>query len=119
MVGLRLSKYSPNLKPEDRLQAALHNLTNALAAARSFGEVVALQAKSGTTPNQAVVDSLLQEIDRASEMVRNVRLDTYQPGDVLACTRCGYTFVFRKTSATSATCRRCKGNEVERWKPPS
>lgn len=114
-----LPKHGPGLKPEDRLQGSLHDLTNALASARSYVEVILLHAKSGTPPDAALAESLLQELDRASEMVRTVRLGTYQPGDVLACTRCGYTFVFRKASSTSAVCRRCKSTAVDRWKPTS
>lgn len=100
------------------LESALHDATNGIAAARSYGEILLLREKGG--PNVAVVESLLQELERAGGILRNVRsgvIETYQPGDVLMCNACGYTFVHRKAVGKMGSCRRCKSYEVTRWKP--
>lgn len=112
---MSLPKFGVKHKPTDRFQATLHDLTNALAASRSFAEVIQLHAQKGTTPDAAEAAGLLDELDRAGEMIRAIRLEMYQPGDVLKCEECGYTFVFRKASAASASCRRCKTNRIVRW----
>ncbi|HUR68449.1 MAG TPA: hypothetical protein VM370_04325 [Candidatus Thermoplasmatota archaeon] len=100
------------------LESALHDATNGIAAARSYGEILLLREKAG--PNAPMIESLLKELERAGEILRNVRsgvIETYQPGDVLMCKSCGYTFVHRKAAGKMGSCRRCKSYEVTRWKP--
>lgn len=104
--------------PKHRFDQALHDLTNAVAAARAFGEVLVHRARA---EDQQLLDSMLKELDRVGEIVRGVRAgayDDYAAGDVLECMRCGHTFVHRKRTGSSATCRRCRSVEVTRWKPP-
>lgn len=103
------------------LESALHDATNGIAAARSYGEILLLREKSGKKEDSsALVESLLKELERAGEILRNVRsgvIESYQPGDVLMCKSCGYTFVHRKAAGKMGSCRRCKSYEVTRWKP--
>ena len=103
------------------LESALHDATNGIAAARSFGELLLLREKGGKKEDSsALIESLLRELERAGEILRNVRsgvIETYQPGDVLMCKSCGYSFVHRKAAGKMASCRRCKSYEVTRWKP--
>lgn len=101
-----------------RLDQALHDVTNAVAAARAFGEVLSRRAQGD---DAQLVESLLKELDRVGEIVRGVRAgayDEYAVGDVLECMRCGHTFTHRKRPGASATCRRCRSVEVTRWRPP-
>lgn len=107
--------YSP--EPKDPLEANLHDLTNALAAAQSYAELLSMKVKAGIVNEAPIVDAILRELERMDNIVKNVRRETYRAGDILACQSCGYTFVFRKASGKRATCRRCKGTEVARWKP--
>lgn len=103
------------------LESALHDATNGIAAARSYGEILLLREKGGKKEDSSsLVESLLKELERAGEILRNVRsgvIETYQPGDVLMCKSCGYTFVHRKAAGKLGSCRRCKSYEVTRWKP--
>lgn len=103
------------------LESALHDATNGIAAARSYGEILLLREKTGKKEDStSLVESLLKELERAGEILRNVRsgvIETYQPGDVLMCKSCGYTFVHRKAAGKMGSCRRCKSYEVTRWKP--
>lgn len=104
------------------LEAALHDVTNAVAAARSYGELLLLraQAKGAQDDSAALLESLLKELERLGDIVRTVRsgvIEAYQPGDVLACAECGYTFVHRKAAGKMGSCRRCKSYQVARWKP--
>lgn len=103
------------------LESALHDATNGIAAARSYGELLLMRQKQATVADStAVIESLLKELERAGEILRNVRsgvIETYQPGDVLMCKSCGYTFVHRKAAGKLGSCRRCKSYEVTRWKP--
>lgn len=103
------------------LEAALHDVTNAVAAARSYGELLLLrQQQNGASDSTALVESLLKELERVGQIVRTVRsgvIETYQPGDVLACGDCGYQFVHRKAAGKMSSCRRCKSYQVARWKP--
>ena len=104
------------------LEGALHDVTNAVAAARSYGELLLLrsQTKGLGEDSSPLIESLLKELERLGEIVRTVRggvIDTYQPGDVLACGQCGYTFVHRKAAGKMGSCRRCKSYQVARWKP--
>jgi predicted Zn-ribbon and HTH transcriptional regulator len=65
---------------------------------------------------------MLRELERVGDIVRTVRggvIEAYQPGDVLACSDCGYTFVHRKAAGKLGSCRRCKSYQVTRWKPES
>jgi predicted Zn-ribbon and HTH transcriptional regulator len=107
--------------PQNRIEGPLHDLTNALAAARSYGEIVALRMKNGKGGDvEPVLQSLLKELDRAGELARTVRagnIEEYQPGDVLACVDCGYTFVHRKASGKAPHCRRCSSKQITHWKP--
>lgn len=104
-----------------RVEGSLHDLTNALAAARSYGEIAMLRAKNGKAAEVPdVLQSLLKELDRIGELTRAVRggvIEEYQPGDVLACVDCGYTFVHRKATGKAPHCRRCSGKQVTHWKP--
>ena len=102
------------------LESALHDATNGIAAARSYGEILLLREKNKAEGNSPLIESLLKELERAGEILRNVRsgvIETYQPGDVLMCKTCGYSFVHRKAAGKMASCRRCKSYEVTRWKP--
>ena len=109
------------------MEGALHDVTNAVAAARSYGEILLLRAKSGNITNAqtledstALLESMLRELERVGDIVRTVRggvIEAYQPGDVLACADCGYTFVHRKAAGKLGSCRRCKSYQVTRWKP--
>ena len=104
-----------------KIEGTLHDLTNALAAARSFGEIAMLRIKNGKPEEaQLVLQSLLKELDRLGELARSVRsgvIEEYQPGDVLACINCGYTFVHRKATGKPPHCRRCSGKQIAHWKP--
>ncbi len=111
------------------LDAALHDLTNALAAARSFAEVLVLRLRKREAPAAtplteprgsepgAVTDALLMELDRANSILQKLRQETFRRGDVLRCRSCNYSFVFRKKFGRTDTCRRCRSTDVERWKP--
>lgn len=105
----------------NKAEASLHDLTNALAAARSYGEIAMLRLKNGKVDEvPPVLQSLLKELDRLGEIARIVRggvIEQYEPGDVLACVDCGYTFVHRKASGKPPHCRRCSGKEIVHWKP--
>lgn len=103
------------LEPKDPVESALHDLANVLAASRSFAEVLHLRSKGGR--DGPLAESLLRELDRAGEIVRSVRRQTYRAGDVLCCASCNYTFVYRRASGTRAVCRRCGGSEIAHWKP--
>lgn len=104
-------------EPKERFDADLHDLTNALSAARSYADVLLLRAKAGTPVDPGIVESLVRELDRLNDIARDVRRETYQKGDVLKCVTCGYTWVHRKGLGKRAACRRCNAVEVERWKP--
>lgn len=103
------------------MEGSLHDLTNALAAARSYGEIAMLRLRNGKAAEvQPVLTSLLKELDRLGEIARFVRsgvIEEYQPGDVLQCVDCGYTFVHRKATGKAPHCRRCSGRQVTHWKP--
>lgn len=103
------------------MEGALHDVTNAVAAARSYGELLLLRQKTKAGEDStALVESLLRELERAGQIIRQVRsgvIEAYQPGDVLACGECGYTFVHRKAAGKMGSCRRCKSYQVARWKP--
>jgi len=105
----------------NRTEASLHDLTNALAAARSYGEIAMLRIRNGKADDANVVlQSLLKELDRIGDIARTVRggvIEQYQPGDVLACVDCGYTFVHRKANGKAPHCRRCSSREITHWKP--
>ena len=105
------------LEAKDPVETALHDLTNVLAASRSYAEVLALRSKADGGRDTPLAESLLRELDRAGDIVRNVRRQTYRAGDVLSCSSCGYTFVYRRASGTKAICRRCGASEVTHWKP--
>ncbi|HEX2022498.1 MAG TPA: hypothetical protein VHH36_07280 [Candidatus Thermoplasmatota archaeon] len=102
------------------MEGALHDLTNALAAARSYGELLLIRAQTGVKEDPVpLLQSLLKELERVGDIARSVRggvIEEYQPGDVLACNDCGYTFVHRKVGKLGS-CRRCKSYQVARWKP--
>lgn len=102
-------------------ERSLHDLTNSLAAARSYGEIAMLRHKLGKTDELgAVLQSLLKELERLADITRRTRIgviEEYQPGDVLACIDCGYTFVHRKAPGKAPHCRRCSGRQVTHWKP--
>lgn len=102
------------------MEGALHDMTNALAAARSYGELLLIRAQTGVTEDPTpLLQSLLKELERVGDIARRVRggvVESYQPGDVLECADCGYTFVHRKVGKMGS-CRRCKSLQVERWKP--
>jgi len=70
-----------------KAESSLHDLTNALAAARSYGEIAMLRLKKGTNAEvEPVLQSLLKELDRIGDLARTVRggvIEDYQPGDVL------------------------------------
>lgn len=125
---MKIPNYAADLDAKDTLEADLHDLTNALAAARSFAEVVKYRATASNgaaapeapkprpvTPES--VEPLLAELDRMNDILQSLRRRTYRAGDVLECTKCGYSFVFRKAAGKRATCNRCHSTEVERWKP--
>jgi predicted Zn-ribbon and HTH transcriptional regulator len=131
---LRIPNYAADLDAKDTLEADLHDLTNALAAARSFAEVVKYRLSMGQTAPPAApaspgaptaprpmtpdaVEPLLEELDRMNDILQSLRRRTYRAGDVLECTKCGYSFVFRKATGKRATCLRCHSTEVDRWKP--
>lgn len=103
------------------LESALHDATNGIAAARSFGELLLMREKSGKREGStALIESLLKELERAGQILRTVRsgvIESYHPGDVLVCKVCGYTFVHRKAAGKMGSCRRCKSYDVARWKP--
>lgn len=105
----------------NRTEASLHDLTNALAAARSYGEIAMLRLRNGKPDEVPIVlQSLLKELDRIGDIARLVRggvIEQYQPGDVLACVDCGYTFVHRKANGKAPHCRRCSSREITHWKP--
>jgi len=104
-----------------KAESSLHDLTNALAAARSYGEIAMLRLKKdGGTEVEPVLQSLLKELDRIGDLARAVRggvIEEYQPGDVLQCADCGYTFVHRKATGKAPHCRRCSSKEITHWKP--
>lgn len=110
-------KYTTGLRKKDDLEADLHDLTNALAAARSFGEVLHFRLQNGSAKDPMSAEPLLAELDRMNDLLQNLRRRMYRPGDVLACRGCGYEFVFRKSPGKAASCARCKSEDVERWKP--
>jgi predicted Zn-ribbon and HTH transcriptional regulator len=103
-----------------RVEGSLHDLTNALAAARSYGEIAMLRLKNGKGEVEPVLQSLLKELDRLGDIARTVRagaIEEYHPGDVLACVDCGYTFVHRKATGKAPHCRRCNSKQITHWKP--
>ncbi len=114
---MKLPNFAADLDAKNTLDSDLHDLTNALAAARSFAEVIRYRIDAGTAKDAAIVDPLLTELDRVNTILQNVRRRTYRAGDVLECAKCGYSFVFRKASGKRATCARCRSTEVGRWKP--
>lgn len=103
---------------KDRVEKTLHDLTNALTTVRSYGEILVRRAKSGT-PQEILplAETLLAELDKVIDLTKNVRRDTYQKGDVLACAACGYTFVQLRASGPAPPCRRCGGADVRKWRP--
>ena len=111
----------PSTNGGSKTESSLHDLTNALAAARSYGEIAMLRLKNGKTDEvPPVLQSLLKELDRIGDIARVVRggvIEQYEPGDVLACVDCGYTFVHRKATGKAPHCRRCSGKQVTHWKP--
>lgn len=112
---------TPTSAPGLATERSLHDLTNSLAAARSYGEIALLRLKLGKTEElHAVLQSLLKELDRVGDITRRTRigiLEEYEPGDVLECVDCGYTFVHRKARGKTPHCRRCSGKQVAHWKP--
>ena len=112
---------SPGSNLAPGMEGALHDVTNAIAAARSYGELLLLRAQQGSIDNPTpMLEALLKELERVGDIVRTVRgglIDAYQPGDVLVCNDCGYTFVHRKAAGKLGSCRRCKSYQVARWKP--
>ena len=104
-----------------KAESSLHDLTNALAAARSYGEIAMLRLKKGASGDvEPVLQSLLKELDRIGDLARAVRggvIEDYQPGDVLQCVDCGYTFVHRKATGKAPHCRRCSSKQITHWKP--
>ena len=105
------------LEPKEQFDADLHDIQNALSAARSYADVLQLRARSSAPADPALVEALTRELDRVNELIRNVRRETYQKGDVLRCAQCGYNWVHRKALGKRAQCRRCNSPDVERWKP--
>lgn len=62
----------------DRLDTSLHDLTNALASARAYGELLYLRTKAGSTRDPTpLLESLLGEIARVSDISRAIRLEIY------------------------------------------
>lgn len=111
-------------QPGPGMEGALHDVTNAVAAGRSYLDIVILRVRKLPPELQAQlipeIESSVKEYERIGDIVRTVRgglIDTYQPGDVLACNDCGYTFVHRKAVGKIGSCRRCKSYQVARWKP--
>ena len=105
-----------------KTESSLHDLTNALAAARSYGEIAMLRLKKGGANGEVepVLQSLLKELDRIGDLARLVRggvIEDYQPGDVLQCVDCGYTFVHRKATGKAPHCRRCSSKQITHWTP--
>lgn len=102
------------------MENALHDMTNALAAARSYGELLLIRSQTGINEDSTpLLQALLKELERVGDIARTVRggvVESYQPGDVLTCQECGYTFVHRKVGKMGS-CRRCKSLDVARWKP--
>lgn len=115
-VPARASR-STALEPKDRLDEDLHDIANALSAARSYSDVLLLRARAQTPADPAIVESLIRELERLSGILKDLRRETYQKGDVLKCLACGYTWVHRKAFGKRAICRRCNGSDVERWRP--
>lgn len=111
-------RYASNLpQSKDSLESDLHDLTNALAAARSFGEVLHFRLGQSGGGSAALVEPLLEELDRMNSILQDVRRRMFRPGDVLSCRKCGYEFVFRRATGKRANCPRCKGDDIERWRP--
>jgi len=109
--------YTANLEPKDRLESSLHDITNALSAAQSFSEVLLLRIKAGNLKDPTLVENIIRELERANDIVKKVRAETYKAGDVLQCTKCGYNFINRRASGKRPSCRRCNSTDLERWKP--
>jgi len=109
----------PLLAPKDPYEADLHNLTNALAAARSFVDVLVIKSKTQTPVTPSLLEGLMAEIDRANGIIKKIRSETFRPGDVLACSDCGHRFVNRRSSGKRVNCRRCRSANVDRWTPPA
>lgn len=107
----------PNVGNEgkDKIDGALHDLANALSSVRSYGEVLHMQAEAGKPVKPATVENLLGELDRAHDILRTLRRETFRPGDVLRCLDCGHEFVHRKATGRKATCRRCEGENLDKW----
>lgn len=116
---MKIPNYAADLDAKDTLDADLHDLTNALAAARSFAEVVNYRVSAGKGLDTGTVSTLLEELDRMNGILQNLRRRTYRAGDVLECSKCGYSFVFRKAAGKKASCLRCRSSDVDRWKPKS
>lgn len=102
----------------ERLERVLHDMTNGLAAARSFCEVLIRRSRTARERSDLapLAESLLKELDRVSDMAREVRSGTHQQGDVLTCADCRYTFVNLR-GKEDPHCRRCKGTNLQKWKP--
>lgn len=104
----------PPLPQEDPLESSLHDLANAVAAARSYAEVLLLRARA-LKQDPSVAESLVREIARLDTILKDVRRRTYRAGDVLRCRACNHTFVHRRGRGKPAECRRCRSPDVERW----
>ncbi|MHB8586302.1 MAG: hypothetical protein ACYDDF_10775 [Thermoplasmatota archaeon] len=103
-----------------RLDQALHDLTNAVAAARAYAEVINRRAIASKSGDESITGPLVAELERTAAIARLIRyrtFDDYAAGDVLSCLRCDATFVHRRATGKSAQCRRCKSFDVTRWKP--
>lgn len=70
--------------PESRaLEATLHDLTNSLAASRSYAEVLRNRARIGALVHpEPVLDYLVEELDRMSEIALSVRRRTRDEANV-------------------------------------
>jgi ribosomal protein L40E len=105
-----------------RLEHSLHDLTNALAAARAYADVLYRRVADRPGDEAGILNSLATELDRAGEIARLIRFRTFDDfaiGDALTCLRCGATFVHRRGPGKSAQCRRCRSFDVTRWRAPT
>jgi predicted Zn-ribbon and HTH transcriptional regulator len=122
-VGTGLTKETGTDPTTQAWEGALHDITNQNAAARSFLDLVELRVKTGKLTSEELMpllESARDALEKQGQIVRQVRsgiIESYQPGDVLMCKACGYTFVHRKAAGKMGSCRRCKSYEVTRWKP--
>lgn len=108
--GTRLPRASAD--GSSPLDSDLHDLANSLSSARTYAEVAKRRGGDVT-----VLDALVADLERASELLRRVRRRVFRSGDTLECRGCGSVFVFRGATGAAAICRRCRSSNVERWVP--